>query len=553
MKKFGRKALALALGLVMCISLVAFTGCGGGSSDPASTGLVDSDTKGDISIMTWSGDGKYHEDIGSKDLSDSELTSQNVAQIYAVAKKFKESYPNVKINVYAKSGDPNQVGTPSWDQEIENFKSDHGKYPDIWGTDNLTNEVEKGLCADLSVYKGEDSYKAYNKSLMKEMNYSGMQAGLPSFTIPWGIWINKSLAADNNIDVPDPDWDIKEFTDFVSQADLKTFYGIKTAGTDPVGHDGHGPMDIVNMGVSTINKQIKEKGDVDLNTDEVKDLLKYCGKWAASSVDTAQGNETLSTEIAEENGGYSWTYFTNNRTLVNLEDPWYLTSAHDPKGTKSKTYVKAKDFDYYPFPSTDYMPENTIRLVMDPLCIHNYAQDDKNSKLSKSEKAKLDLAYTFATYWTASTEAKEAIYKQAWTDNGSKKDSAANDSFPVVSGDAYDAQMDLWNSLPAHKYYKDKDGFQKVVKIFKEGTSWDYIDKCWTKAIMENGELKDTLYEWRNCGDKDIAGAWMTDKNWADSIKSKLADWNSTINKRIDKAQKGFKDALKTYYGVTAK
>ena len=92
MKKFGRKALALALGLVMCISLVAFTGCGGGSSDPASTGLVDSDTKGDISIMTWSGDGKYHEDIGSKDLSDSELTSQNVAQIYAVAKKFKESY-----------------------------------------------------------------------------------------------------------------------------------------------------------------------------------------------------------------------------------------------------------------------------------------------------------------------------------------------------------------------------------------------------------------------------------------------------------------------------
>ena len=53
MKKFGRKALSLMLGLVLCVSALAFTGCGGGSSaDPASSGLVDSNVKGDISIMT---------------------------------------------------------------------------------------------------------------------------------------------------------------------------------------------------------------------------------------------------------------------------------------------------------------------------------------------------------------------------------------------------------------------------------------------------------------------------------------------------------------------
>ena len=75
MKKFGRKALALMLGLVLCVSALAFTGCGGSSSDPASSGLVDSDVKGDISIMTWSGDGKYHEDIGSEDLSERDRKS----------------------------------------------------------------------------------------------------------------------------------------------------------------------------------------------------------------------------------------------------------------------------------------------------------------------------------------------------------------------------------------------------------------------------------------------------------------------------------------------
>ena len=552
MKKFGRKALALMLGLVLCVSALAFTGCGGGgsSADPASSGLVDSKVKGDISIMTWGGDGKYYEDLGNQNLSPEKLTTRSVAKAYAVAKAFNQHYPNVKINLYAKSGDPNQPGTPSWDQEIENFKTKHGKYPDIWGADDIISDVKKGLVADLSVYKDDDAYKAYNTSLMKQMNYNGMQAGLPSYSIPWGIWINKSLAADKNIDVPDPDWTIQEFTDFVSQADGKEFFGMKCAATDPAGHDGHGPMDILDMGVPSINKQIKEKNSVDLNTDEVKSLLKYAQKWAASSVDSAQGAETLSEEIAEENGGYSWTYFCNNRTLVNMEDPWYLTAGADPEAKNSDTYIKAKDWDFYPFPSTEFMDdENTIKLVIDPICLHNYAQDDKNPNMSKAEKAKLDLTYTYATYMTASTEAREAVYKQGWTENGTKKSSSADDSFPVVTGDAYDDQMELWNNLPAHKVYKDKEGFQKVVDIFKEGKSWDYVDKCWTKKISEHGEEIYTLQEWISCNDKDVAGAWMTDKNWADSVKSKLADWNTTINARIKKADAEFKTALKKYYG----
>ena len=43
---------------------------------------------------------------------------------------------------------------------------------------------------------------------MATMNYWGFQGALPSYSIPWGIWVNKSLATENNIDVPDIDWDI---------------------------------------------------------------------------------------------------------------------------------------------------------------------------------------------------------------------------------------------------------------------------------------------------------------------------------------------------------
>lgn len=551
MKKFGRKALALSL----CLALGAttlLTGCkdkNGDSLNGTSLGL-DTETVGEVSIMCWSGDSKYYEDLGHQNLATEDLTSSNVAQIYAVAKKFNETYPNIKINLWAKTGDHSQVGTPSWDQEIENFKADYGKYPDIWASTNVPDDIKKGLVADLSVYKEDATYKSYNEKLMDSINYYGFQGGLPSFSIPWGIWVNKSLAADNNIDVPEPNWTIDEFTDFVSQGDGKTFWGMKTASTDPAGHDGHGPLDILNMGVTTINKQISEKGTVDLNSDEVKSLLKYAKEWAASSIDTAEGAGELSLDIVKESGAYTWFYFCNNRTLVNVEDPWYLTAGADEESKESDAYIKARDWDFYPFPSTDYC-DNTIKLVMDPICLHNYAADDGNNEWSEEEKQKLDVTYTFATYWTASTEAKQAIYDQQWKEGDQIKASAANDSFPVVTGEAYDEQMELWNQLPAHQGYAEKKGFQEVVKLFKEGKSWDFIDKCWTRKVTEKGESKDTLYEWLNCGSEDIAGAWMTEPDWVDNVKAKLADWNETCNKRISEASKQLQDALKQYYGYT--
>ena len=91
---------------------------------------LDKDVKGDISIMVWSGDSIYYEDLGHKDIAVEDLTSQNVAAVYAMAKAFNAKYPNVTINLWAKADDPNANDT-SWYQEMENFKAEHGKYPDV--------------------------------------------------------------------------------------------------------------------------------------------------------------------------------------------------------------------------------------------------------------------------------------------------------------------------------------------------------------------------------------------------------------------------------------
>ena len=306
------------------------------------------------------------------------------------------------------------------------------------------------------------------------------------------------------------------------------------------------PSLVINMGTTTINKQIKEKGTVDLDNDEVKSLLSYIPKWAASTIDVAEGAGTLSKDIKIESKTYSWYYFCNNRCLTNITDPWYLTAGADESAKESESYIDSKDWDIYPFPSTDYCG-NTIKVVMDPICIHNYAADDGNKEWSDDEKAKLKATYTFATYWTASTEAKQAIFDQKWTDNGAEK-SAAGDSFPVVTGDTYNKQMDIWNNLPAHKTYKDKEGWKEILKLWENNESWDYIDKCWTSKITEKGETTDVLYEWNNMWKEEVAGAWMTDKDWGDKVKARLSDWNTTINKRIETATKQLQDKLVENY-----
>ncbi|MBN2851094.1 MAG: hypothetical protein JXK92_10575, partial [Erysipelotrichaceae bacterium] len=101
---------------------------------------LDTKIEGEISVMLWSGDGTFAEDIGHKDLAPEDLKGQNQAAAYAVAKAFNAIYPNVKINVYAKSGGPNDNGT-SWAQELENFKAEHGRYPDVYASTDLVGDV----------------------------------------------------------------------------------------------------------------------------------------------------------------------------------------------------------------------------------------------------------------------------------------------------------------------------------------------------------------------------------------------------------------------------
>lgn len=530
-----RKTKTVTLALLL-IAMMAFLITGCSKYEALDTGI-----EGEISVMLWSGSGKFMEDVGHQDLTPADLTGQNEASVYAMAKKFNETYPNIKINVYAKVGGPHDNETP-WAQELENFKAEHGKYPDVYASTDLSGDVARGLVADLSVFEDDPVYKSFNTSIMTMMNYYGFQAGLPQFIQPWGVYVNKSLAEQNNLDVPPIDWNIDEYTVFATSGDNKTFWGAMDI-----------PMSFINTGTKDINYMLANyqgEGDhVNLNTDAVSDMLEYIPKWAKSAIWPQNDIGNVPAEVMEANDWWSYNFFKNNVLLTLDGDPWMMGDAANPTPDHWGT-VQASDWDIYPRPSTDYQ-ENTIGIVLDPMAIHNYAMDDGNPEWSESEQEALKVAYTFASFWAGSTDAVQARADQMWTDQGVEK-TALNDSFPLVTGDEFQKQMDIWYTTATHQRFADAakmPGFQYVIELWEKGQFWDISDKAFPYYVMEDGTRREANWEWGNIGNRDVSGALRTDPNWLDQVKAKLSDWNATINQRFNVSDQQLRDGLKEFYG----
>lgn len=514
---------------------------GNAEQEAASYIELDPETSGELSIMVWSGDGQYYEDLGHQTLEAENITAQNVASVYAMAKKFNEKYPNVKINLYSKAGDPD-ANEVSWQQEMENFKAQHGKYPDIWASTNLVGDVQKGLVADLSVFSDDPVYQSFNSSIMNMMNYYGMQAGLPQFIQPWGVYINKELAEQNNIDVPDVNWTIDDYTLFISEGDKTTFWGAMDI-----------PLSWINTGTKDINYSLTNRSGedayVNLDSDAVKDLLSRIPTWADNTIWCQNDVGGVPQEIMDDGWWWSYHFFTKGYCLVNDGDPWMMGDAANPEVTDSTVTF---EFDIYPRPATDYVG-NTVGIVLDPMAIHNYAMDDGNPEMSADEEAALKLAYTFGTYWVASTEAAQARADQQWNSGGALK-TAANDSLPLVTGEEFDKQMDIWYSAPIHAKYADASkmpGWHKCLELWENGEMWDVSDKAYPMKIQEDGVDKACMYEWTYYYQDDVMTAKRASDGWLDEIKSKLPEWNTLANERLAQADADLKTALTDFYGYT--
>lgn len=537
-----RKVLVSSLLMMVVLILVA---CG-----PKYEGL-DKDAAGEITIMLWSGDGEFYEDIGKKNLTPEDLISQNAATVYAVAKEFNKDYPNVKINVITKVNGPNDDGV-SWSQFRENFVLEHGKNVDIWASTDLPGEVQRGMVADLSVFSDDPLYKSFNPGIMNMMNYYGVQAGLPQFLQPWGVFINKELADNNNIDIPEPDWTIEDYTDFVSHSVANSWYGSMDT-----------PKSFIFTGTTTMaHSLINHSGNdpyLNMNSEEVRSLIPYIAEWAEHSVWPQW--DKIGDPMApfmDANGWWSYNFFKNGALLTLDGDPWMLGDAANPDPNHWGA-VQSDNWDIYPRPSTDFV-DNTVGVVLDPLAIHNYALDDKDPELSDEEFAKLQIAYTFASFWIGDDRAWQARADQLFTDGETQKTSM-NDSVPLVTGDAFERQMEIWYSATNHQMLSDKErfpGFHYMMEVFASGNVQDVSDKAYPWYYDNEGARSEILYEWNNfnlpnvlTGDPEATSPRRTDAGFTNAVLAKLPEWNTVTNQRLADEWAKLIAGLKTHYGKT--
>ena len=503
---------------------------------------LDFNMSASLDVMVWSGDGKYYEDLGHMEIAPADMTGQNVAAIYAVAKEFNKIFPNVKINLYSKPNDPDGGGV-TWAEELEAFKAEHQKYPDVWASKNVVDDINKGLALNLSEFSNTPYYQMMNPSLLNLTNYYGFQGGLPQYILPWGVYVNRELAETNNIKAPDPDWSWAQYTKFVSSAKpADGVYGSWDSG-----------MQLVRW--ATVEEQIQngsvENGYIDIDTVEFKNAIKMLPTQAKTAVNSLFGLGELTADDMIELGNY-WGYqaFVDGDLLTYYGDPWMLGTSNVPGTTN---YVKSGDWDIYPAPSVT--GDNFVSAVLDPVCVYNY-YGENHANPSSNLKTKALLAFSFASFWTADTRSWTARANQQYNSGDGTLTSCLNDSFPIVTGEEFDKQMELWYSTPGHAPYKDAErfpGFAYVCELWDEGHIRAASDKAYPLyAVDETGTTLDCLFYLTQFGNPDIVGATIADGDvWVNTYIANIPDNNKKMNDYFEIAFTNLKKSLKQYYGFT--
>jgi ABC-type glycerol-3-phosphate transport system substrate-binding protein len=537
----------------MLISLMTavfvLAACGGRNAQPevdpvsllgtdAIMGLP-ADTTGEVTVFMWSGSGTFLRDVGRVYIPAEEIMGQNEAAVIATAREFNKMYPNVQVNVYARADGPNDNDIP-WHQYRLNFEMEFGHFPDIFAIYDMMGDIESGILADLTIFEEDPIFKAFNPAIMELMNVGGRQWAVPQYLVPWGVFVNRSLAEAQNLDMPTPQWTIEEYFRFISNHSPNEWYGADAP-----------PWIFIDSGTRDFHYQLLNRQDnepyVRLNSQATRDLLAMMPRAIASTVWPQRSLGNVADEFMDWWWGPRW--FQQGRLLAHPGDPWFMGDfAHpDPNHWFA---AQMASWDIYPRPSTPYMGVH-VGAVIDPMGIRNYAMLDGNPELSAAEYQRLAIAWEFVKFMNGDTRAWAARSRQMFNDDGTMAH-ASNDSFPFVTGTAFYDQMEYWYQ-GGRELFRDParmPGFHYVLEVWNRGDIVANPDKVIPWHHEFEGARREIAHEWSNKYSAEVVGAGEADPHWLDMVLSRLPDWDAAINQRFREAWLAFDEALARFYPV---
>jgi len=543
----------LFVAVMLVVMVFAFAACnndndtaGGTPGDLAggaatATGLP-YDTEGEITVFMWSGSGVFLRDVGRVYIPAEEIFGQNDAAVAATARAFNQIFPNIQINVYSRADGPNSNDIP-WAQYRANFEMEFGHFPDIFAVYDLIGDINAGLVADLTIFENDPMFQSFNPDIMSMMNVGGRQFALPQYMIPWGVFVNRSLAEAQNIDVPTPQWTIEQYMRFITNSSPNEWYGAMAS-----------PWSFVDSGTRDFLYLLANRGPNDpfvrLNTEAMRNLVAMMPAAIPHTVWPQNGLGNIAGEFMDENWWWGFRFFQTGRLLAHEGDPWMMGDLAHPDGSDHWGGAFMADWDIFPRPATNYMG-NHVGMVLDPFAIRNYAMDDGNPELSPEEYQRLLIAWTFLSFMIGDTRAWEARANQMFND-GDSMGFASNDSFPLVTGQAFYDQMEFWY-MSGRQRFADANlmpGFQYVLQLWEEGAVVAISDKTHPWHHEFEGTTRTIAFEWLHKYNPDVTGASDSEPHWVDMLFSRLPEWDVEINQRFADAWEEVHASIARFYPV---
>ncbi len=453
--------------LLLLASVLATTGCG---KKQVNYG-ADLTYQGKLVYLIWGGE-------------------MDVNQEKAKAALFEAAHPGITVEIVQQNG--------PWPDILAARQAD-GTFPDLFWNPELYRFVVSGYVADLSLFKNDVDWGKWNAALMKMANYGGMQSAIPNKYFTSGVYLNKTLLEQNNIDVPAVSWsmdDMLSITRAVGEAskDLRgcawpIYY---PAASTPAG----------------LARALKEGKPFDFGTAENIKFNEIRGAMWKYSNDYLKGVDNKD------------IWFDTGKIAI-MDDMswgigWWAVDVNEKKGLPF-------DWDYYPVPSLEKGGKQYQLAVADFVSVANIAKADGDPALSAAEKEKLTAAYVLLKYLSID----EKAYLDALA--------LGFNSLPVFdSATARAAFMEKYK-------VNEKAGFKKLI---------EYTTNPELTIVEPNKFIPGSAAAYGLYFDACLTNDAMAKADYVSNIQQKAAELNTQAAAKIAEESAALKAALKATYGV---
>lgn len=415
----------------------------------------------------------------------------DVTQEQAKIDRFNDRYPDIEVVIEQQNG--------PWPDILATRQAD-GTFPDLFWNPDIYTFIVSDYVADLSIFADDVDYEKWNPALMSMANYSGVQAAIPNKYFTSGVYINKTLLEQNNIDMPPLNWSMADMTNII--VDLAATGGDLRGCAWPIWNG-------VFATPSGMYRNIRDGNDFDFGDAENIRLHEF------RHTQFQYSNDYLK-DIDEKD------YWFDSGKVGIMDDMswgigWYAKEVNDGAGL-------GFEWDYYPLPSLDPGGVQYQLAIADFISVANIAMADGDRAISAAEKEKLTAAYVLLKYLSIDEEGYLAALDLGFN------------SLPVFeSQTATDAFLDAYG-------ISAKPGFQKVMELMNDSEA----------MVVEPNKFRPGVggAVWDQYFNLVLTNEMMAGADYVANIQQKAADMNTQAAAAIADAQAALTQALKDQYGV---